>query len=666
VGAAAWRTAALVLVVALFLVLTWSAAATKCETTDEGLFIGGGCVQVQLANPNVDLTHPPLLRWLAGLPATFVADARLVSAPPLVDRGPMDLNAYKATEVFNWAQAFLNAPENDHDRVLAWGRAPFALLAVVIALLAWREVRRHFGEVAAFGTVLAFLFMPEVLAHAQWAHSDLASALGLLAFALGLARSLERGSPRDDVVLGLALGLSASMKLTGLLVAPLVPVAFWLFVRPPDGRSRGALVARRVGIVAATACVVVVLAYLPQPRVAPPHEFRESETVTLSHSDAGSLAAEAVRLGLRTCPLPDTFLKGVVYTMLNSRHGQVTFFHGKTGAGGWPEYFPVGLVLKYPTPLLLLSLVGLVITLRASHLSRERKIAWILPAAFFFLCAMAQSINIGVRAILPVAPFLALWAGAAIGAARRPVARGLAAACILATVASGVLAWPHFLGWFNPLFGGIAKADRWLADSSIDWGQDLPELGRVLRRRGIREVRLAYSGAAVPERWITGVRSPDVVAPGWYAISRFYLSGAWPPGDPYAWLRRLPPTEIVGGSIALVEVGPEDLPPALDAGPELHVRLEEGRLEVAEANRRLAGAVETFGAVLERSPDSLPAALEVASALDALGRADEADSAWRRVLALAQAARDEQAASRARQRLAWGVSTGEPTAPPPR
>lgn len=67
------------------------------------------------------------------------------------------------------------------------------------------------------------------------------------------------------------------------------------------------------------------------------------------------------------------------------------------------------------------------------------------------------------------------------------------------------LAWPHYLAYFNPLHGGPSRAYRHVADSSLDWGQDLPRLCAWIerqRRSGYDgPVYLSYFGMTPPERY---------------------------------------------------------------------------------------------------------------------------------------------------------------------
>ena len=60
---------------------------------------------------------------------------------------------------------------------------------------------------------------------------------------------------------------------------------------------------------------------------------------------------------------------------------------------------------------------------------------------------------------------------------------------------------PDYLAYFNQLAGGPSEAYKHLADSSLDWGQDLPALKQWLEREGLQQpgagnVYLSYFGTA--------------------------------------------------------------------------------------------------------------------------------------------------------------------------
>lgn len=545
------------IVVALFLALVWTAESRKTETIDEPLFISAGLAQVELLDPNLELSHPPLLRLISGLSAHYLGGAYEVPKPvPLVPRGATDLYTYKLQDAFDWSARLLYDTGNDHDRTLFWGRFPFAFFGALAGVLVLLEARRRLGDIPALAALAVFCFTPEVLAHAQWAHSDLPSAAALMLTAMLFARALEIPTALNELLLGFALGLMVSVKITGVLLLPFLLPIIVLWNRPKQGSWLKIAMPRLVRMSAAI-WLVIVIAFLPKPRLFD-HEFLP---IDLAHLVGGTPEGDCVHFTaafLRWTPLPDTFLKGLVYTALLGQHGQMAFFHGELRSDGWWYYFPAAMILKYPTPLLVLAACGFIATVRSKQFSAARKLAWTLPPLVLFGLAMAQKINIGVRSVLTIAPFLALWSAAALAATRAHVIRYAVLAAVALSIVSGISAWPNFLSWFNPLFGGTAAADKWLVDSNLDWGQDLGELARLLRARGNPEVHLAFWGWARPERLEIRTVNFNQRTPGYYAVSRSYFSGIW--GHQFDWLRDLPVEEYAGGSIALINVRSQDLP----------------------------------------------------------------------------------------------------------
>jgi hypothetical protein len=70
-------------------------------------------------------------------------------------------------------------------------------------------------------------------------------------------------------------------------------------------------------------------------------------------------------------------------------------------------------------------------------------------------------------------------------------------------VAESLAIRPDYLAYFNEAAGGPSKGYTHLADSSLDWGQDLPGLKQWLDRQGLQRpgaspVYLSYFGTARP------------------------------------------------------------------------------------------------------------------------------------------------------------------------
>jgi hypothetical protein len=207
--------------------------------------------------------------------------------------------------------------------------------------------------------------------------------------------------------------------------------------------------------------------------------------------------------------------------------GHAAFFLGQYSKTGWLLYFPVAFLIKTPVPSIALILGSLLLFRAGTPLRLREGLFLLLPVGIVLGLMIPAKINIGVRYLLPIYPFLFVCAArlATLSFPRPwlgPVALGVP---VLLTAASSLAQAPHQLAYFNELIGGPDKGDEYLADTNIDWGQDLKGLKEYMDRQELPMVYLAYFGTAPPEEY--GIRyqeAPTFAAVTWPARSSERLS----------------------------------------------------------------------------------------------------------------------------------------------
>lgn len=178
------------------------------------------------------------------------------------------------------------------------------------------------------------------------------------------------------------------------------------------------------------------------------------------------------------------------------------FFNGEIiHAGSW-LYFPETFLLKSTPAFLVLVGWALVSSIRRLRIPSLEACFLAIPATCYFTAAMGLGMNIGHRHLAPVYPFLFIFAGA-LGRDGLPISKRdiLIAALVLAHAGSSLIAFPRYLSYFNLFAGGPSGGARFLGDSNLDWGQDLPRLKRWMDAHGVDEVHLAYFGTADPKAY---------------------------------------------------------------------------------------------------------------------------------------------------------------------
>ncbi len=268
---------------------------------------------------------------------------------------------------------------------------------------------------------------------------------------------------------------------------------------------------------------------------------------------------------------------------VNDGHGAYLF--GEISKFGWRWYFPAVWLLKSPVGTTVAALAALAIYARRArsrpvNLSIPEKdappdlAAFALPAVVFGLAAVFSKVNIGVRYLLPIYPAIFIGIGITLarwieesstdGGSRRAPAF-LIAFIIAANLVELLAIHPRDLSFVTIAAGGPARASRYVSDSNVDWGQDLPALRQTMERVGAKSVVLGWFGVAPPEAYgvryqplvsYFGAPNPDAAGdesvPDWLAVSLSFTTGQYVPD--LLWLRDREPDARAGWSILLYDI----------------------------------------------------------------------------------------------------------------
>jgi hypothetical protein len=257
---------------------------------------------------------------------------------------------------------------------------------------------------------------------------------------------------------------------------------------------------------------------------------------------------------IATVPWPAaSYLSGLLWQVGHNAVGQPAYLFGQTSQTGWWYYFPLAMLIKMTLATLLLLAAATWFSRRASADDRGRVFSgWYVMTSFtaIMLVALPSKLNLGVRYVLPAITLLTVLASAA---ARTPMTlprRVLVAALVLWHVAAVLRFAPVFLPYANEAFGGPAQLHRFLIDSNLDWGQDLVRVRRYLEANHITEYRFR-SFTTAPAR-AYGLLENDVptddevVSQPFQGVVIVGQSFLYYPGQRLEWLKRLPPTAVIG------------------------------------------------------------------------------------------------------------------------
>ena len=459
-------------------------------SADEPIHILSGYFAVASRSAIVNIEHPPLMKALSGL-----ALATLPLRPP-PGRVPMG-NLF-----LDYGPEFFYANRVPPDAIIAAARAPFlAVLAGLLALVYVSAQRRYGAAAALFAAALCALD-PNLVAHAGVVHTDLGAALAFLATVLSWEAARRRPDAPRLLLAAVCLGLALTTKFSAVYLLPILLLQTLIAARRQTQAGRVGRELLRLLAVCAGALVVVVAVYAAvTARMDPGDQAIVIRDKVGAVGRAPALAERIVALARVSKPLAH-YVGGLASVVRqNAVGGGVTFLNGRISTEGFPQYFLVAFGVKSALAFLAITAAILWALLRRAGLAEEARL-FLLPVVVLFLASIGTTYNIGIRHLLPVYPFLALFGAALFARAwERRRASGRARIAAVAWVALPVVSaaelariHPHELSYFNPLAGGPVAGSRILSDSNVDWGLDLIRLAEELKRRGVSEPTVAYFG----------------------------------------------------------------------------------------------------------------------------------------------------------------------------
>lgn len=493
----------LALFAVLLLTMSLTSVRRKSATFDEGAHLPAGYSYVAYRDYRLNMEHPPLIKLLAGLPL------RLLSA-----KADTEHTSWKTADQYYFGEEFLYS-WNDADRMLFWGRVPIVLLSLLFGVAVFFCAREWYGAKAGYVALLLYLFTPDLLAHGQLVTTDLGVAGFMFLAVYTFFRALQRLTPARFLLAALSSSLALLTKFSGVLIFPMLALIGILFAFSTApiviefGKGKVQTLNSWAGKLGAVGAVLAGSALLSFALIWTCYGWRYSMAPDPKISQGinwdrigpvDSLVAGTIRWSRAQHFLPEAFAYGFLRTQ-EAASSRSAFLMGEYSTEGWWYYFLVTFAIKTPIPLLILIVLAAVFIKRygAGWLAEA---ALIVPVIVYAVFALNSSLNIGHRHLLPIYPFLIVFAsklGRALEFKRQP-ALALACAALLAwNVIETAKTYPHFLTYFNEFAGGPSNGYEWLVDSNLDWGQDLKELAQYRREHPAEPFFLSYFGSARPE-----------------------------------------------------------------------------------------------------------------------------------------------------------------------
>jgi len=517
----------------LCVVLAVTSLRKDSVTFDETSHLTAGLSYWVTGDYRLTPDHPPLAQLWAAIPLL------------LTDHGwSVDLPGWRESNFWLVGRSWFAGTPDIH-RLLCYARSMIVLLLLATCWLTFTIARSLWGRTGGLLALTLAVLSPTLLAHGRLVTTDLPATLLFLLVIYSYARLVDKLTIARFAWAALSLAALSLTKFSWPLVLPaLLIMASLAVLRKPkttsgendSGKSVNLMSlhwlstrARRGAVtlgIAILSGVVVWLAiwsafswrYSPYKSNAEAEFQTDGQPLAVSHrmtddkawrdvlSDDGgqplrSAASIIVRWARNIHLLPEAYLFGLAYTDKTTQQRDA-YFLGDISNTGWRSYFPIAFLIKTPIATMILILLGAVASIKYHDRRTKSPLAvgLVVFLVVYVMAMLTSRINIGHRHLTPIYPLLFILAGACARWATHRAGRVIIASMIVWLVGANAWIYPQYLSYFNELVGGPSQGYKYLADSNVDWGQDMLRLSDYMKAEslGADEVKLAWFGMVDP------------------------------------------------------------------------------------------------------------------------------------------------------------------------
>lgn len=449
--------------------------------------------------------HPPLMKFVAAAPIRHWHIDGYSSAC-----GTKVVASRSADDSGN-AGAIFRSP---HSSEILWkARAFLVIFPLLLLVTLFFTVRAWFGNLAAAIAALLFTIEPTMVAHGSFITTDMAVTASLFLTIVFGIEYVRRPRWWLAACCGVSLGMALASKHSAILLPILLLITMWLTLLVRQSFKAAWL---RTTIAWVAACIIgiaLLWSVYGFRYTALPHEttpaYDPQKTFEHYHVE-NHLSSHLVLFANRHHLLPEAYLAGLADILGYSE--RATFFFGRFYQKGFWYYFPAALAIKLTLGLMLLAFAAL-LTPGIWRKQRENLIPLMFPALAYLAVAMLGKIDIGVRHVLPVIPFLIVFAsiGAAAWIQRSRRSAVVVCAILAFTAFSALGAAPLQLSYANEAFGGSNHTYRVLGDSNVDWGNTSNQLSAYVSAHHLQGASCAVARGPLFRQATQCMELPDIL-----------------------------------------------------------------------------------------------------------------------------------------------------------
>jgi len=527
----------------------------KSMTSDEIYSLISGYAYLKLGDFRLGNDHPPLGRYIIAL-----------GLLPLDPDLPLDHPGWRTENQYSLGFDFVFHNRIDADTLLFYGRCGMVACGMLLGIFVYLWASKLFGKTSGLCALFLYAFDPNIIAHSQLCTTDMPATCFIFIAAFCFWRFCVRQTRLNLLLSTGAFALAQLAKISALNLVPIFIVLYAISYCTQKNNDRSG-VSYSSGSIPAPHCSRIFSPIIVFPVMLigsfiiiwAGYGF-ETEPLSFLREQIPIRMYNALPQWMRYCPVPmPNYFSAILFRIRHAAEGHAAFLMGNYSSRGWWYYFPVAFLIKTPLPTTLLLFLSFA-SLQRSRRSWIDELFLIVPPTVYFLTFMMSTVNIGLRHILPIYPFIFVFISQLASSPPQLSAwrRSGLFFFLVWYLYSSLSIYPHYLAYFNELIGGPTNGYNYLVDSNLDWGQDVKLLRNYLREHGVRKIwTCSFYPEVLKYYGINYEMLPMNGMPvrGWVVVSAFDLQCMRCPNKhTLDWLKTRDPLAQIGYSIFVYKI----------------------------------------------------------------------------------------------------------------
>nr|UDF05924.1 ORF2 [Hormoscilla sp. GUM007] len=397
---------------------------------------------------------------------------------------------------------------NNREARIYVGKLATIFVSLIAAIYVFIWSRELYGLHAGFLSLILYILDPNIIAHSRLVHQDILGACSVFVATYYFWRVLKYGGRKNTILSIITFGIAQITRYTAIFLVPiylLLTLGFHssTIINLIRGRDWKNITTKIVNFGKFTMACLLATILIINIGLSFDKTFTKLGDYDFASKAFISLQSQPLLKELPV-PLPYAYLSGLDFGKSKQETGfgsGPSYLMGRLGLKngerspdpydfkgfkGFKEYYLIAFLYKVPiaTQLLIILAIWCLIRDRKEIKFWQNEAFLLLPFFFYFCTLSLTASQLGIRYILMIFPFLFVVASrvTVFGEEAKARTRVLVVSMVAYLLISNLSYFPHYVSYFNEFLLDRKMGYTILADSNLDWGQDVVYVVNYLQK----------------------------------------------------------------------------------------------------------------------------------------------------------------------------------------